>query len=64
MVLTMFGGENGFVVDSLLHVGHQQVDVLRGRESSLLALLIHPQVLPKVNVNSIITFLQIDTQIL
>ena len=44
--LTMFGRENCLVVDGLLDVGHEQVDVLRRRQSRLLALLVHPQVLP------------------
>ena len=42
----MFGRENCLVVDGLLDVGHEQVDVLRRRQSRLLALLVHPQVLP------------------
>jgi hypothetical protein len=43
----MFGGEDGLIVDGLLHVGHEEVDVLRRWEASLLALLIDPKILPE-----------------
>jgi len=45
MQFTVFGGEDGFVGDALLRVGHDVVDVLRRRALALLAALVHPLIL-------------------
>ena len=46
-LIAMFGGEDGFVVDDLLHVGHHIVHILGGRDLALLALVVHPHVRPR-----------------
>ena len=45
-LIAVFGGEDGFVVDDLLDVGHDIVHILGGRDLALLALVIHPHVCP------------------
>ena len=45
-LIAVFGGEDGFVVDNLLHVGHHIVHILGGRDLALLPLVIHPHVCP------------------
>ena len=46
-LIAVFGGEDGFVVDDLLDVGHDIVHILGGRYLALLALVIHPHVSPE-----------------
>ena len=43
-LIAMFGGEDGFVVDNLLDVGHHIVHVLGRGELALLPLVIQPHV--------------------
>ena len=43
---TVFGWKDSLVVDGLLDERHDVVDVLGGGEAGLLALVIHPDVLP------------------
>ena len=45
-LVAVLGREHGLVIDHLLDVGHDVVDVLRGRELALLALVIQPHVEP------------------
>ena len=45
-LIAMFGGEDGFVVDNLLDVGHHIVHILGRRELALLPLVVHPHVCP------------------
>ena len=45
-LIAMFGGEDGFVVDHLLYVGHHIVHILGRRDLALLPLVIHPHVCP------------------
>ena len=46
-LIAMFGGEDGFVVDNLLDVGHHIVHVLGRRDLALLPLVVHPHVRPR-----------------
>ena len=45
-LIAVFGGEDGFVVDNLLYVGHHIVHILGRRDLALLPLVIHPHVRP------------------
>ena len=42
--VTVLGRKDGLVVDDLLNVGHDVVDVLRGGQLALLALVVQPHV--------------------
>ena len=44
--VTVLGRKDGLVVDDLLDVGHDVVDVLRGGQLALLALVVQPHVEP------------------
>ena len=43
-MLTKFSGKYSFVIDGLLGEGHDIVDILRGGNPCLLALLVEPEV--------------------
>ena len=42
----MFRGKYSLVIDSLLNEGHDVVHVLRGGHTTLLALVVNPEVIP------------------
>lgn len=52
-LVTVFSWENGLVIDGLLHEGHDVVHVLRGGGSALLALVVHPEVVPRAGDNHV-----------
>ena len=53
-LIAVFGGEDGFVVDNLLYVGHHIVHILGGRDLAFLPLVIHPHVIPGQSIINIL----------